>query len=797
MRVLNEGARLAGRYTLVRPLGAGGMSEIWLARDRQADAYVALKFLSPELAPKTFYRDLLHKEWQTGSRLMHPHIVRVFEFHDDDEGAYYSLQHIAGPDISVLAGRDLAASLKPLGLVADGLRYAHGKGIVHRDIKASNILIDASGSPCLIDFGVATEPGVTATGGSRVNASPQQLAGEPASPADDVYALGVLICEQVNGTPPLEAGPVALEPVSGEDVPPGLSLLVNQMLHADQAKRPAAGEVAERMRDLGFAGSAPRGLPGTEHAAQDVVVEESVASIRPVQRPARPAAAAIPATAGSGISPRLVYSGLAVLLLLFLGVIFLLPRAVDESPVPDATPAVAGSDQSEESSSLPADQPEEENLLSNVPPIPGDDDAGFSENVGAAGGSDAARLRVATDEALGDLLSRLERLRYRGVERWGGQPYLDAVNIYNQGDEAYLAKNYGVALQRYREAIVLLDPFFDQIDEVFASTMSEARDAFDNGDHLEAVRLYDLAVAITPGDPAAQAGLKRALNLEAVLSLMDQGLQYENDLELDAARVAFEKVLELDAAWQPAINALERIRAAIKRMTFDQRMTEGLEALGAGDYLGARAAFNAAKAIEPSSTQPADGLLQVEQGLRLQNIQRLEARAAELDAAEQWETSIGVYNEILEIDSALDFARQGLTRAQQRARLHQTLQDFVDKPDALSDEATMQRATTTLLSVSRMDPVGPRLEDQKNELSRLLKRAATPLTVQLVSDNETNVAIYKVGRFGQFGQQEISLRPGVYVAVGSRPGFRDVRLEFRVAPEIEMKPIVIQCEEQI
>jgi hypothetical protein len=93
--------------------------------------------------------------------------------------------------------------------------------------------------------------------------------------------------------------------------------------------------------------------------------------------------------------------------------------------------------------------------------------------------------------------------------------------------------------------------------------------------------------------------------------------------------------------------------------------------------------------------------------------------------------------------------------------------------------------------------MGPRLEDQKIELSRLLKRAATPLKVQLISDNATNVAIFKVGQFGSFSARELELRPGVYVAVGNRAGYRDVRLEFRVAPEIEMKPIVIQCEEQI
>jgi hypothetical protein len=96
-----------------------------------------------------------------------------------------------------------------------------------------------------------------------------------------------------------------------------------------------------------------------------------------------------------------------------------------------------------------------------------------------------------------------------------------------------------------------------------------------------------------------------------------------------------------------------------------------------------------------------------------------------------------------------------------------------------------------------MPEIGPRLDGQRDELSRLLKRAATPLTVSFISDNVTDVSIYKVGKLGSFETHELDLRPGTYVAVGSRPGYRDVRLEFRVGPEIELQPVVVRCEEAI
>ena len=216
-----------------------------------------------------------------------------------------------------------------------------------------------------------------------------------------------------------------------------------------------------------------------------------------------------------------------------------------------------------------------------------------------------------------------------------------------------------------------------------------------------------------------------------------------------------------------------------------------------GDFDSARAAFNAAKILNPDSREPGDGLLQVDQEMRLADIRRLEAEAAANNDAEAWESSILVYEDILKIDPDLQFAQQGLVNARTRTAIHARLQGYIDDPDNLSDEANMQSATRLLLDVARIDPMGPRLEEQKNELSRLLKRAATPLPVRLVSDGMTDVSLYRIGRFGMFANQELQLKPGNYVAVGVRPGYRDVRVEFRVAPEIDMQPVMVACEEPI
>ena len=304
-------------------------------------------------------------------------------------------------------------------------------------------------------------------------------------------------------------------------------------------------------------------------------------------------------------------------------------------------------------------------------------------------------------------------------------------------------------------------------------------------------------MAISPNDTAAKTGYERASNLDAVLSLVSQGENYEKELELDAALTSFEKAAELDPDWQAATDGVQRMRETIRQMQFDQRMTEGLQALEEGDYAAARAAFTMARTLKPESKEPADGLMQVDQGLKLGGIAALEQTAYSQESNEQWQAAVETYERILKIDPNLSFAQQGLGRARSMAALHERIEGYIEEPDILSRSSTMQAATRLVVDITRMPEIGPRLAEQRDELSRLLKRAATALPVKLVSDNATEVSIYRVGRLGNFSTQEINLRPGTYVAVGSRPGFRDVRLEFRVAPEIDMQPIIVRCEEAI
>ena len=818
MQELSQGTQLAGRYTLVRRLGGDTESHTWLAKDRLTRASVALKISSGDAD----YGNRLRAEWQTGIRLMHAHIVRAFEFHEDPDCAFYSQQFIDGPDLGALTGRPPADILGPVGLLIGALAYLHGKGIVHRDLKASNVLLDANGAPYLIDFGVSCQIGQTGSGGSLVAQSPQSLQGLPAAASDDIFALGGLIFELISGASPWPGSGMAeaiqqlqapaLQAADGSAIPAELESLVARMLDKDPQHRPTANDVVMELKAAGFAPHTAvieSSEPRTARATDEII--ESVASVRTTTRSdADEIRVAQPQS--SGLSPKAVGIALAALILVLAGVIFILPGNVSENkegaandPVIvefDADSSATATGDADGTATVYVDPDVRQRVQGsiNVPTqkLAEDDDITFSENTADYSGLDEiARARFNAETTLGEFLSALEVLEGRGIELWAAAERRNARDLYKQGDSAYLKKDFARAEELYLGALTALEPLYARIEPTFEKAFTDATAAFEAGDRLEALRLFELAVAVTPSHPGALAGYERAKNLQAVLRLVDQGIEYEEDLELDAAQRSFEQAVALDELWQPALEGIQRVQTTRTEIEFDTRMSEGFEAIAVGDFLAARAAFRVAKQLMPESTEPADGLLQVDQGLRLNQITTLEMEAQALEQDEHWDAVVQTYEEILKVDNTLSFATEGLSRARKMSALHTRLDKLIAEPDKLSVPSIMQDATMLVVDITTRPDVGARLGQQRDELSRLLKRAATPLTVPLVSDNVTQVTIYKIGRLGNFMRKEVSLRPGTYVIVGSRPGYRDVRMEFRVAPEIEMQPVIVQCEEPI
>jgi tetratricopeptide (TPR) repeat protein len=192
-----------------------------------------------------------------------------------------------------------------------------------------------------------------------------------------------------------------------------------------------------------------------------------------------------------------------------------------------------------------------------------------------------------------------------------------------------------------------------------------------------------------------------------------------------------------------------------------------------------------------------DALTQVEAAVRLQSMGDIQARAAEAEALEDWAKALDLYAAALTLDRTLQFAVQGRERSLQRMEIDKRLQFYLQKPEALESDESLARAAEVLNRAERIEPKGPRLNRQLEAFRQLVKEAQIQIRVTLVSDNLTEVLVYRVGRLGRFTAQELLLRPGRYTIVGTREGYKDVRKEILVKPGEALPQVTIACREKV
>jgi serine/threonine-protein kinase len=225
-------AALAGEYSLQRELGRGGMGIVYLARDVQLDRDVAIKVLPSHLASTAESRERFLREARTAAGLSHPHIVPIHRVGESAGFVYFVMSYVEGETLGERLRRDgplpPADATRVLREVVWALAYAHGRGIVHRDVKPDNILLEAgTGRALVTDFGIAhggtsttnTDPGKIM--GTANFMSPEQAAGEPIDGRSDMYALGVVGYLAVSGRLPFEASnlPALLVRQATEEAP--------------------------------------------------------------------------------------------------------------------------------------------------------------------------------------------------------------------------------------------------------------------------------------------------------------------------------------------------------------------------------------------------------------------------------------------------------------------------------------------------------------------------------------------------------------------------------------------------
>jgi len=465
----------------------------------------------------------------------------------------------------------------------------------------------------------------------------------------------------------------------------------------------------------------------------------------------------------------LIWIALAGVVILSLVVLLVLPKLVSDP---------------RESKAISASVPEENVPVAVEPP------ASASPEAPASSQADAA-------QALQEFLRTRARLELANAPVWGEPEWSRAIEDADRGNNLFTQRQFAPATEALTRASTLLLKLESERDQRLASALESGWQALLVNDSVSASTFFELAKAIDAGSLEALEGLERARVRPELLEQMTIGEVAVSNGDLNSARVAYLEAVALDGAYEPARIALQQVNEEITELAFRDAMSRALAALENEQIKTAEAALNEAARLKPDAQVVKNTQVEVAQTKQRLWLDSQRKAAAKAVSEEDWSAALVIYRAVLARAPQAGFASQGLAIAEDRERLHQQLDHYLQDPTRVYSDQPRANAEKLLESAANPPAGEVRLAEKTRRLQDMVTESKTPRTVTLNSDGLTTVNIYHVGRLGQFTSQQLELRPGTYTIVGSRPGFRDVRRTLIVKPGTEQQAVDIRCEEPV
>jgi serine/threonine protein kinase len=775
------------------------MGAVWLTLDRELDIRIATKLLHPHLAAAKGAVAFMKNECRAARRLTHPHIVRVYDFHQQDDLSFISMEWVNGPTFDVWTPPPSADPHQPLRIllaVADALENIHSQGLVHRDVKARNILMTPNGQPKLTDFGIAGlwhfQPGMLniQSGGSRASMSPQQQKGLPPHPTDDIYAFGVLLQAGLAGLD-TTAAPDELNAADDTQAPdpepvssapsihaPALLQLAAHMQAADPDERPTSMAKVKSVLRAALETADPETAPPV--IDEPVVLgADNLAGEKIASQPYSP----VEAKALEATRQRPVFWALA----LTMGAVGLIAVGIWGIGILARQPLTGA---------LP-EKPAETAVSAPAPSVTPAKEVDLPPSSKPSEGYQAAADIEAAEKNLAQWMLVREKLETANAAEWAPEKVEAIETAAQQADAAMTAQAYDDAAGYYAAATVDGEALLASRDAVFTATMQQGRDSLQADLPAEARAHFGQALKIKPDDTAARQGMAAADQRAKVMDLMATGQSHEREERYDLALADYEAATRMDSAYAPARQAVERLKDQVAEAHYNHLVSEGLNAFYQNRFNEARRHIQAALEYRPGGHEAREALRQIETAARERQIARLRQQGRTAEDGEHWDRALKLYEDALAIDPALQFAAAGTARCRERIRINKRLRYYLDHPENLSSERYLQEARDLLFVAEGLAPRGPQLADQIQALDARIQAAQTRIPLTVLSDGETEVAVLRVARLGRILNQTLELRPGIYTIVGARDGYKDVRQTIRLNADQQALQVTIACKEKI
>lgn len=758
---LREGQEFSSRYSLLHQIAQHESAQVWLALDKESDERVCLKIFNGNAG----VQDTAAAAINATRGLVHANIVRNFEAGVSDGNLFISSAYIRSAKPFEPGKTKFSNSWPILEQLFSALEFAHSLEIKHGHLHPGNLLVDDTGQLHITGFSLP----LLLSRGDSAYLSQEAQRGQYADVSDDIYSLGCILFTLLTDRPWREGETFQ----ANSPIPEEVQQIVASMLNASPYERPTdLEELKETLTNYanGIPDAKPIEIPEatfrrstTPDASQASTTNANV-HVLPRER--------------HQVSSKIVFGSLAFLLVLAGFVFFILPatRTAPDSSV-EITPLV-------ETHSPQTSQVEE-----SAEPEPGEL-APFQ----------IAQLAFLKDEGKRIALVLLRKqvaLEDQGALLWGADRYSEITHQADSGDTFYREEDYQGAIDAYESAIAQLEVLQDTIPYILEQNLATGESAILDGNINAALAAWTIASAIEPGNRDINNQLLRAENMQQVLDYMKTGEFHERELALREALNSFRDAAKLDPDWDLARKGVRRVGLKIAKMKFVDAMSEGFSALAARQYADARQAFARAEKIFPNSTEPADGILQIDLAERMDTINAYREAASAFLQEEKWQLAMAQYEAVLALDSTLVFARTGVEDTARRLEISQVLDRFLQRPTLMLNEDEFSAAKSALVTASRIRQPGQHLKSQLSTLSRLITVARIPIVIKLTSDNKTDVTIYKVGNFGKINSTEVELFPGDYTIVGKRRGYRDVQHKLTLLAGEPRSPVFISCVEKI